>query len=116
MARTKERYQVLCDAASSHAVWRQQWGGYSASTVSTLLTFSDARLARLRQLLELGQQGRHALYQAVNMTDDKWEQGAAQRAAEAAAPAQVPVQVGGAGGRHACCRPHIVQSCACYNC
>jgi hypothetical protein len=116
MARLKVRYQALCDAASSHAVWRQQWGSYSASTVGTLLTYSDARLARLQLVVELGQQGSHAFGQVLIMADDKWEQGAAQRAAVGAAPAAGPAQVRGDGSRLARCRPHMVQSRACYDC
>jgi hypothetical protein len=113
MARLKVRYQALCDAASGHAVWRQQWAGYNASSISSYLIKGSARQALLQLVVELGQQGSHAFSQVPNLSDDKWEQGAAQRAAEAAAPAERPAQVRGDGGRLARCRPHMVQSRAC---
>jgi hypothetical protein len=116
MKRPEERYQVLRTAASSHAGWSQQWAGYSAGTVGPFLTFSDARLARLQRVVELGQQGRQPFYQVLCLSDDKWEQRAAQRAADGAAPAEVPAQVGDDGGRLACCRPHMMQRHACYDC
>jgi hypothetical protein len=112
MARLEERCQALCDAASSHAAWRQQWGGYSATSVGTLLAYSDARHARLQLVVGLGQQGSHAFFGVLHMAGAKWEQGAAQRAAEGAAPAEVPAQVRGDGGRLARCKPpHDAQSC-----
>jgi nicotinamide mononucleotide (NMN) deamidase PncC len=94
MKRLEERYQVIRTAASSHAGWSQQWAGYSAGTVGSFLTYSDARRARLQLVVELGQQGRHALSVVVAMTDDKWEQEAARIATEGAASAERPAQVG----------------------
>jgi hypothetical protein len=82
----RRRYRELCAAAASHPAWGQQWGGYKPGSIASLLTYPDARQARLALLIERGWQGSYSMRTVLGWTDTRWAEALQKLARQGGAP------------------------------
>ncbi len=64
----------MSEAAQSYPLWQERWQQYKASGVVVLMHLSMARVQRLQEVVEAGEQARLGLHGVLKMTEPDWKE------------------------------------------